>query len=74
MPDMAGSARGKVLPADKFGAGQLKMPEGIFAQTISGDYVDDEKNVEDRDMVLVPDLTTLRPVSLGGRTDGIGIS
>ena len=59
---MAGSARGKVLPADKFGSGQLKMPEGIFAQTISGDYVTDEKNVEDRDMLLVPDPTTLRPV------------
>jgi len=62
VPDMAGSARGKVLPADKFGSGQLKMPEGIFAQTISGDYVTDEKNVEDRDMLLVPDSTTLRPV------------
>ncbi|NOR37771.1 MAG: glutamine synthetase [Woeseiaceae bacterium] len=62
VPDMAGSARGKVLPADKFGEGQLKMPEAIFAQTISGDYVDNEKNVEDRDMLLVPDPTTLRPV------------
>jgi glutamine synthetase len=62
VPDMAGSARGKVLPADKFGKGQLKMPEAIFAQTISGDYVDNEKNVEDRDMLLVPDPTTLRPV------------
>jgi glutamine synthetase len=62
VPDMAGSARGKVLPADKFGKGQLKMPEAIFAQTISGDYVDNEKNAEDRDMLLVPDPTTLRPV------------
>jgi glutamine synthetase len=62
VPDMAGSARGKVLPADKFGTGQLKMPEAIFAQTISGDYVDNDKNVEDRDMLLVPDPSTLRPV------------
>jgi glutamine synthetase len=62
VPDMAGSARGKVLPADKFGVGKLKMPEAIFAQTISGDYVSNEKNVEDRDMTLVPDPTTLRPV------------
>jgi glutamine synthetase len=62
VPDMAGSARGKVLPADKFGAGKLKMPEAIFAQTISGDYVSNEKNVEDRDMTLVPDPSTLRPV------------
>jgi glutamine synthetase len=62
VPDMAGSARGKVLPADKFGSGKLKMPEAIFAQTISGDYVNNEKNVEDRDMTLMPDPTTLRPV------------
>lgn len=62
VPDMAGSARGKVVPADKFGASQMKMPEAIFSQTISGDYVSDSANVEDRDMLLVPDSTTLRPV------------
>jgi len=62
VPDMAGSARGKVLPADKFGTGEMKMPESIFGQTISGDYVTDPNNVEDRDMLLVPDAGTLRPV------------
>ena len=31
VPDMAGAARGKVLPAAKFGTGELKLPEGIFA-------------------------------------------
>lgn len=62
VPDMAGSARGKVMPAEKFGQGEMKMPEGIFSQTISGDYISDPTNVEDRDMVLVPDSTTLRPV------------
>jgi glutamine synthetase len=62
VPDMAGSARGKVLPADKFGTGEMKMPESIFGQTISGDYVKDPNNVEDRDMLLVPDSGTLRPV------------
>jgi len=62
VPDMAGSARGKVVPADKFGAGEMKMPEAIFSQTISGDYIKDACNVEDRDMLLVPDPTTLRPV------------
>jgi len=62
VPDMAGSARGKVVPADKFGSGKMKMPEAIFAQTISGNYVKNEQNVEDRDMLLVPDPTTLRPV------------
>ena len=62
VPDMAGAARGKVLPAAKFGTGELKLPEGIFAQTVSGDYADNKENVEDRDMLLVPDATTLRPV------------
>lgn len=62
VPDMAGSARGKVVPADKFGLGKMKMPEAIFGQTISGNYVANKQNVEDRDMVLVPDSTTLRPV------------
>ncbi|MEJ2128707.1 MAG: glutamine synthetase family protein [Woeseiaceae bacterium] len=62
VPDMAGSARGKVVPADKFGSGRMKMPEAIFAQTISGHYVDNDQNVEDRDMMLTPDPSTLRPV------------
>ena len=62
VPDMAGAARGKVIPADKFGTGALKLPEAIFQQTVSGDYIDNPNNVEDRDMLLVPDPTTLRPV------------
>jgi glutamine synthetase len=62
VPDMAGAARGKVLPANKFGTGELKLPEGIFAQTVSGNYADNEDNIEDRDMLLRPDPTTLRPV------------
>ncbi len=62
VPDMAGAARGKLLPADKFGSGDMKMPEAVFAQTISGEYVINAANVEDRDMWLKPDASTLRPV------------
>ncbi len=62
VPDMAGAARGKLIPAAKFGTGELKLPEAIFAQTISGNYVGDKNNVEDRDMLLVPVPSTLRPV------------
>lgn len=62
VPDMAGAARGKVIPAHKFGSGNLKLPESIFQQTVSGDYIDNPNNVEDRDMLLAPDPTTLRPV------------
>jgi glutamine synthetase len=62
VPDMAGSARGKVIPAGKFGSGEMKMPEAIFSQTVSGSYIADKNNVEDRDMLLVPDASSLRPV------------
>lgn len=62
VPDMAGAARGKMIPASKFGSGELKLPIGIFAQTISGEYVTDNSNVEDRDMLLIPEPATLRPV------------
>jgi glutamine synthetase len=62
VPDMAGSARGKVVPAGKFGGSPMKLPEAIFGQTIAGDYVPNPNNVEDRDMLLVPDPSTLRPV------------
>ncbi len=62
VPDMAGAARGKVMPADKFGSSAMKMPESIFSQTVSGDYIENQANVEDRDMLLVPDPSTLRPV------------
>ena len=36
VPDMAGAARGKVLPADKFGMGELKLPEGISPRQCQG--------------------------------------
>lgn len=62
VPDMAGAARGKVIPAEKLGRGEIKLPEGIFEQTVSGHYVDNEDNLVDRDMLLAPDATTLRPV------------
>jgi len=62
VPDMAGSARGKVVPAAKFGSGEMKMPESVFSQTVSGQYIVDPDNVEDRDMYLVADPSSLRPV------------
>jgi glutamine synthetase len=62
VPDMAGAARGKLLPADKCGTGDVKLPEGVFSQTVSGNYIDNKANVEDRDMLMVPDITTLRTV------------
>ena len=45
VPDMAGIARGKILPAQRFLEGMarknLRIPEGIFVQTVTGDYPDE---------------------------------
>ena len=59
VPDMAGIARGKMIPVSSFGEGEMKMPEGIFGQTITGNYFESENNVEDRDMLLEPNINTL---------------
>ena len=62
VPDMAGIARGKVIPTQKFCKAEIKMAESVFGQTISGNYIEDENNPEDRDMILKPDVSTLHPV------------
>jgi glutamine synthetase len=61
VPDMAGVARGKFVPADKFLHDGLRMPESIFTQGISGGYVDGIFEL-DRDMVLVADENSFRVV------------
>ena len=44
VPDLAGVARGKMMPVEKFFSGPvMTMPASIFAQTISGDYPDDDE-------------------------------
>jgi glutamine synthetase len=38
IPDMAGIARGKIMPAEKFGEDEgMRLPESIFLQTVTGD-------------------------------------
>ncbi len=42
IPDMAGIARGKIMPAEKFGEDEgMRLPESIFLQTVTGDYPPD---------------------------------
>ena len=64
VPDMAGTARGKFMPAGKFAAqGGMRLPESVFIQTVTGDYVDEPViSPTDRDMIAEPDLNTLRTV------------
>lgn len=64
VPDMAGVARGKLMPGSKFFAGRvMNLPESIFYQTISGDYPDVSglTNIDpaDGDLVFHPDFSTL---------------
>ena len=65
-PDMTGIARGKIIPASKFLAEkEMRIPEAIYAQTVSGEYPDDYGALldpTDKDMYLRPDASTVRLV------------
>ncbi|MEX2630908.1 MAG: glutamine synthetase family protein [Tistlia sp.] len=68
VPDMAGIARGKILPAHKFlkqlDGNALRIPESIFVQTVNGSYPEDDKVTDPAtsDVYLVPDVETVRVV------------
>jgi len=65
--DLTGIPRGKILPAQKFLTSLrdkgLRLPESVFTQTVTGGYPDDDPiGVEEPDIFLVPDPTTVRMV------------
>ena len=63
IPDLAGAARGKIMPASKFtDSSALKMPQAVFMQTVTGEYPEifDDINPTDVDMILKPDPSTIR--------------
>ena len=66
IPDMAGIARGKVMPAAKFAEDEgMRLPESIFLQTVTGDYPEDPEgamNPAEIDIVLRADPKTVRRV------------
>ena len=66
VPDMTGNARGKIIPAAKFSHDYgTRLPEGIFATTVTGDYPDNYYELvsaSDSDMFLRPDPDTVRMV------------
>ncbi|MCC6716044.1 MAG: glutamine synthetase, partial [Gammaproteobacteria bacterium] len=65
IPDMAGVARGKIMPAKKYTEEEgMRLPEGVFLQTVTGDYLEDESvmNPAEVDMVVLPDPGTIRKV------------
>lgn len=66
VPDLAGNARGKFIPAAQFlEAGEPRLPESILIQSVTGQYSDEHWDfVEptDADMELIPDPNTIRTV------------
>ncbi len=66
VPDLAGTSRGKAMPARKFArADAMYLPTSIFYQTITGEYVDLD-GMEDQwtesDLVLAPDFSAATAV------------
>lgn len=63
VPDMAGIARGKFVPAKKFRQEGMRLPESVFIQCVTGEYVEEEViPPTDPDMDLRPDANTIRIV------------
>ena len=68
-PDIAGIARGKVMPTAKFlRETGVRLPISIFFAIITGEYadVDHPELYSDGDVLLVPDLSTARAVPWAG--------
>ena len=68
VPDMAGIARGKILPAERFVEGMkkngLRIPEALFVQTVTGDYPREDTVTDPAtsDVYLSPDPDAIRIV------------
>jgi len=67
VPDLAGVARGKIMPAGKFlKMASMNLPLAVFYQTITGDFPDLEGLMgavqSDTDIFLTPDFATLAVV------------
>lgn len=66
-PDMAGIARGKILPTNKFldnfRRQGLRLPESVFGLTVTGDSVESEVLTDmEPDVILLPDPSSVRIV------------
>ena len=65
VPDMAGVARGKIMPAEKFAEEEgMRLPESVFLQTVTGEYPADERaiNPSEIDIVLKADANAVHVV------------
>ncbi|MEM7070888.1 MAG: glutamine synthetase family protein [Pseudomonadota bacterium] len=68
LADITGIMRGKILPSEKFinglQQGAIRMPEGVFSQTVTGDFVPESMVISEagHDMLMIPDLSTLSKI------------
>ncbi len=66
IPDITGNARGKFYPTRKFLAEENgRIPEAILIQSVTGGWAENHDQLvdpSDKDMILVPDPSTLRLV------------
>ncbi len=68
IPDFTGCARGKIMPAAKFILEQgIRLPESIFVQGVTGDYITDDvyeslASPADGDTLLRPDYNAVFPI------------
>lgn len=65
IPDMAGVARGKVMPSSKYmKEPEVRLPISLFMSSITGGYANIESDGYDidADCYLVPDISTARTV------------
>lgn len=62
--DLSGVARGKILPCEKFMLDPVRMPVSALAQTVTGDWGEQEDYLDDGDgdMELRPDIEGCFPV------------
>ena len=63
IPDMAGIARGKIMPAEKYAEDEgMRLPESIFLQTVTGETPRDASAIHpsEIDIDLVGDPRSIR--------------
>lgn len=64
IPDIAGMARGKFVPADRYLADKgIRIAKGLFTQTITGDYIELVESINPADIDM-----EARPVANSRRT------
>lgn len=61
VPDINGTAKGKLVPISQVLDGEIRIAEAIYGQDVIGEWCDDDDlfNVADVDMVMEPDPETL---------------